>query len=102
MARRYEDKTIPARTKRIVTERTCDLCSAKAAAISGPCADWSKENFDFDVAETEVRYKSGESYPEGGSGTEVVVDICPQCFNDKLMPWLREQGVTVEETEWDW
>ena len=50
----------------------------------------------------EVRQRQGVSYPEGGSGTEIEVDLCPTCFKEKLVPWLRSQGATIEEKEWEW
>jgi len=73
----------------------CDLCKKQSK-----CRDW--ENGAFEVNETEIRYKTGSSYPEGGSGTEIEIDLCPNCFKDKLIPWLEKQGCKVKEREWDW
>jgi len=60
----------------------------------------------YEVNECEVRvyvkHREGENYPEGGSGTEVEVDICPKCFKEKLLPWLESQGVKVERKDWEW
>ena len=30
----------------------------------------------------------------------VEVDMCSQCFETKLVPWLREQGAEPRTTEW--
>jgi len=71
------------------TESTiCDICK-KVHKGSG----WKKETFE--VLETEVRIKTGSSYPEGGSGEDMHFDICPKCFMEKLIPWLKGMG-------WDW
>lgn len=60
----------------------------------------------YEVDECDVRvyvkHKDGESYPEGGSGTEVDIDVCPECFKTKLIPWLESQGVVIERKDLDW
>ena len=53
--------------------------------------DWSKE-LHYEVKETEIRLKTGSNYPEGGSGEETTIDICPECFTEKLIPWVKSQG----------
>jgi uncharacterized protein (DUF2225 family) len=75
---------------------TCDLCGLK---IYQRFNNWDK-GFLI-VAETKVSMKTGNTYPEGGSVTEVGVDICPDCFNEKLIPWLKSQGAKITETEYD-
>ena len=82
--------SVPASTREVVEFVSCDLCGAK---IKGK---------DFDVNEVEVRHKTGWSYPEGGSGVEVSVDMCGKCFDEKLVPWLRSQGIQPNTREWDW
>jgi hypothetical protein len=77
---------------------TCDLCGRESKANHSD--DWGEGNFD--IAETEVRLKVGDSYPEGGAGTEIEFDICPKCFRERLIPWLESQGTKVEEKGWDW
>ena len=74
---------------------TCDLCDKQTKRH-----DWTTGIYE--VAETTVQFKEGTNYPDGGCGTLYDVDICPGCFRDKLIPWLRSQGATVRETEWDW
>jgi hypothetical protein len=49
-----------------------------------------------------VKHRDGENYPEGGSGTEVEIDMCPECFKTKLIPWLESQGVVVQRKDWEW
>lgn len=102
MARVYEDAiepAVPARTVKRFVRRTCDLCGAE----SKRCDDWGSGSHD--IAETEmsvtITHCSGMSYPEGGSGTTVEVDLCPKCFKDRLIPWLESQGAMIETREWD-
>ena len=74
----------------------CDMCGRE-----NPGSDWSTE--DRSVRETEIRYKTGaDLYPESGSGEELRVDLCPECFEQKLIPWLRQQGVAVVPRKWEY
>ena len=95
----YKTEIIPQHTERVLNKRTCDICGRKAETY-----DWGAAMYE--VKETvvcvEVRQRQGVSYPEGGSGTEIEVDLCPTCFKEKLVPWLRSQGATIEEKEWEW
>ena len=95
----YIKKQIPATEEKVLDGITCDLCKELSSHIS-----WGGSIFE--VSETEikisVRQKDGESYPGCGMGTKYEVDICPECFKNKLIPWLESQGCTAEREDWDW
>jgi hypothetical protein len=91
----YKSKVVT-ETKRFFEYVQCDICGRQANDDD----NWNGESYG--VSETEIKYREGASYPEGGSGTEIRVDICPTCFLDKLVPWLKSQGVSIEKKEWDW
>jgi hypothetical protein len=58
----------------------CDICG---------------NNFDIGFSdELEVRYKAVTSYGDGGCSEEIEIDICPECFKEKLIPWVESFGVT--------
>ncbi len=80
---------IPATTKDVVEFITCDLCGEKIATHI------------YEVDEVIVNHRYGESYPEAGFGKETNVDLCGQCFEEKLIPWLRSQGVKPNEEYWN-
>lgn len=94
--RRYE--TVHRQFERVI-EVTCDLCGRTANNL-----DWGGGSFEVNETEVSVtvRQKEGSSYPEGGMGTEHNIDLCPQCFKDRLIPWLRSQGAQISQTDWDW
>ena len=81
----------------ILVETTCDLCGKIAKS-----GKWNSSTYEVNEGEIEVtvRQKDGAAYPEGGHSTEFFVDMCPECFKLKLIPWLKENGATVEEKEW--
>ena len=86
---------IPAKTIEVITAVTCDLCGRK-----GRDGDWAKSLFD--VEDVEISYESGYRYPECGSTEVISYDICPDCFKNKLMPWLKSQGADPEIKDVDW
>ena len=88
--RHMKKVTIPGRIEDRINFVTCDLCGKKI------------EEKTYVVDEVEVRHKIGSSYPDGGSGEETIVDLCGDCFDTKLIPWLSSQGVKPQTNEWDW
>lgn len=80
---------VPATKKDEVDFVTCDLCGRKIGERG------------FDVDEVEVFHREGKSYPGFASGIETSVDMCGECFDDKLVPWLRSQGVEPRTDDFD-
>ena len=97
--RHYIQKQIPAREERVLDKTTCDLCGKEAL-----CGHWKSSLYEVNEVEIEVtvRQRDGQNYPEGGGGTEYIVDMCPDCFKDKLIPWLKSQGCKAKRKDWDW
>lgn len=99
--RRYEEKVVPSTTRTVCVSQECDLCGRKAQR---PDVAWEDSGWCIDETEIEVtvRQKEGSSYPEGGSGTKYIIDLCPACFKNKLIPCLQAMGARIEQMEWDW
>lgn len=70
--------------------RTCDFCQKQMKVGM------------WEIDETTVSCRLGESYPEGGSSINLDIDMCSDCFQAKLIPWIKSQGVEMRETESDW
>ena len=79
----------------------CDLCGKQSEG-----EDWTTGSFEVNQTDisifTRVEYRNGVQYPEGGHGDDYEVDLCPDCFMNKLIPWLKKQGAEIHEKEWDW
>ena len=73
----------------------CDICHVVYNTR------WNRYLSRFDVLETVVKIREGSAYPEAGSGTEHIIDICPDCFKNKLIPFVESFGSRIEETDWD-
>lgn len=90
-----------------VTETACDLCGRTVAGdswdadpgIPDPNFDNSSQHSHADVV---VSLNYGQSYPETGWAIRYEPDICPACFMERLLPWLREQGAKVEPEQSRW
>jgi cytochrome c5 len=84
-----------------IIHATCDLCGAKAvSARPNSENDWSKSQFR--IHDTTLVCRDGTNSPDGGSGSDIVVDLCNACFRSKLVPWLESQGAKIHERKWDW
>jgi hypothetical protein len=96
----YEKRTRPAHEYKHLVSRSCDLCGKKTKSA----IEWSENRYEVNETEISVniKQKEGSNYPEGGNGTEYEVDLCPDCFKDKLVPWLQAQGAQIEKKDWDW
>jgi hypothetical protein len=83
---------VPATTRQVVDRVTCDLCG-----------DVIRKKM-YSAEEVKVNHRIGNSYPEGGSGTDTSFDICGKCFDERLVPWLQSQGANprIEDWDWDW
>lgn len=80
----------PARDEERVYKTTCDSCGEEIREDT------------YEVNEVKVSHKTGHSYPEGGSGEKIIVDLCGKCFDEKLIPFLKSIGANPRTEEWDW
>lgn len=97
--RKYETKMSEPRELKVLTEVSCDLCGKV-----GKNGTWESSYYEKNEVEIEmtVRSREGVQYPDLGYGTDIVVDICPDCFKNTLIPFLKEKGANIKETEWEW
>ena len=82
---------IPASTREVVDCVICDFCK-----------NIIKNYSNYRINDVIVSHKEGDSYPESGFGTEKIFDFCDDCFENKLVKWLAEQGCFPKITEWNY
>jgi len=97
--RHYIVKEEPAKKVSVLNKTTCDLCNKAAKHGHWESSAWEVNETEIEVT---VRQKDGSEYPEGGSGTKYEVDMCPNCFKKKLIPWLESQGCMAKREDWSW
>jgi len=91
----YKKYTVPAREDRILSHVCCDFCGKKSTCN----LDWDGERF-IESVQTELRLT--RFYHDGEGMEKISIDICPDCFKNKLVPWIESQGIKVEEEKEDW
>ena len=93
---KHTEKRAVERIETFVVKVTCDICHEEIRREHDSVGDGCS------AEEVTVEHKTGHSYPEGGSGETVLVDICPKCFDERLVPWLQSQGAEPRKEEWSW
>jgi hypothetical protein len=89
---KYFKKIIkPAEEIDVVDFIACDVCNKKIETTK-----------KFEINEVEIKHRKGNNFPEEGSGTEISFDICENCFNEKVVPFLKGIGCEPRESEWSW
>jgi hypothetical protein len=83
---------VPARKEERFDYMKCELCPSTSRD-----PDWSPGLFE--IAEPRVSLRLGKSYPEGELTKTIYLDICPECFKTKLIPWFRGQGGSTRQTD---
>lgn len=89
--RTYKIITPKVEPREVVDEIKCDLCGAGGGVphnLDG--TNWAALNYDVDA--TMITRETGDSFPEGGTNTIETFDICGDCFENKLKPWMASQG----------
>ena len=97
--RQYETKMVEVERINCVNI-TCDICRMVREGTD----QWESSYYEINetTIEITVHQKKGSNFPDGGSGDEVVIDICPECFKNKLIPWVESYGTKIERKNWDW
>lgn len=96
MAVKREKVSIPAKEEMRQVAVICDSCGKQSKQYDS----WG--NDCYDIEEVKIQYKSGANYPEGGSGDKTVIDLCPDCFQTKLIPAMEAIGIHARKEGWDW
>lgn len=78
----------------------CDMCGKTTNRDKG-VRNWTNKKWRVEKVDT-LHIQEGERYPEASKGDEVNVDLCPDCFRNKLIPWLEQNGVEIEWEKYDY
>jgi hypothetical protein len=81
--------TIPIYTREVTDYKVCDICHNIIEEVGG-----------YDVDEVILQYRNGSSYPAGSFGETESFDICPDCFNDKIKPFIISFGSEPQLKDW--
>lgn len=89
---------IKERETEVIDSVTCDLCKTEFTKASGYEGNIDWQNCGDHSTETTISYKESSHFP-GDYWTDrlIAVHLCPACFLERLVPWLKDQGVEVVE-----
>ena len=89
------EKEVERRYKQTIIDKyICDLCGSQSKD-----ENWAK---GYEVDEIRVSREKGTRYPEGGSIIVETFDICPNCWETKLVPWMKNQNASPRKKEIDY
>jgi hypothetical protein len=93
---------VPATTREFVESVTCDLCGKVFSMADTDSDGINWEHLHDNVAKTGVFIGRGFNCPESTNIEFRDYHVCPECFENKLEPWLKAQGATFTAREIDW
>ena len=92
MTKRYEKVRVdePRFVDKVVA-LICDICGRSAKNPSNDYNDpWNSD--PYTIFKTEIVCEEGTRYPEGVDVKQMSFDICPDCFKNKLVPFIKTFG----------
>lgn len=82
----------------------CDFCGSHRPPFGRWPADRSTAKYEdgnyYREEADRLRLSRGTHFPEGGSGEAWDLDICPACFEQKILPLALEDRRAPRD--WDW
>jgi hypothetical protein len=94
MSIKVEESKVQVVVKKRVAAIKCELCPA-----TGRGDDTWPDDDGGNASRVVVAADIGSVWPEGDFRTTKRLDICPDCFEERLVPWFRSCGGTVREYE---
>lgn len=104
----YKKECIPAQSahvEEVFDSITCDLCGKVRLRKAHPFDERPKmwPDKSSPINRTKIACRIGEvSYEDNeAGGIDIEIDLCPDCFIKKLVPWIKSFGGKPRESEWD-
>lgn len=82
---------------------SCGLCGVvlyTPAPFGKPVLNPNIRKAYGSAAHVQVSLTAGENDTDINAGETYSYDICPQCFEEKLKPWLEGQGALMNVKQW--
>jgi len=78
----------------VLDSLTCDICGKTTNRDN-----WSDK--DFNVNKVTIKLEQGNRYPpDCENGEDITVDICPDCFMTRLVPFFKTFEADIQIKEW--
>jgi hypothetical protein len=83
----YQETT---KTINKLIKTTCDICGNEIKKYTGSTVD-----------DVEISHRIGKQYPENDDTEYYNPDICGDCFESKIVPFLEGLGVTKDYEDYE-
>ena len=112
--RKYEVKETQQIVKKKTVEITCDLCGVNGYAhihnvgIIGDhrtecVVEWKHDEDHYTDVTTTIALERATNYSgEDGSNEYLFFDVCPECFKQELIPFLKSKGAEPQKANYYW
>ncbi len=97
--RNFKTRIIPESKRDELDKLICDICKKEAKY---PNHDWAEQNLGHKTLKTEISLEDSNYFPDGGFGEVIKFDICPECFKNKLIPFIESFGAIPTFKEIDY
>ena len=81
----YKNVTLPPTIAKKFEAVVCDICKKRSET-----SNWDAGSYN--VLDTKVEIREGCAFPEHTDVETKRFDICPDCFLEKLVPFLKSLG----------
>lgn len=96
----------PAIIQTVEDKTICDFCGKEIHTEDSGTSDFNSATLEYTNTKTTKHIKisktDGYKYSDCGSTTVESVDCCYDCWESKVKPWLKSQGIKTQTTETDW
>ena len=93
---------VPQKVDNVFVEAVCDICGKVSKIDDYDGIDWNNGNEVFLEKFVTIKKETKYSYPSGGDGKQEYFEICDECFDDKVVPFLESLGAKKYFKEYDW
>lgn len=103
--KKYEERVtppVPQKVENVFVEAVCDICGKVSKIDDYDGIDWSDDIDGYLKKFVTIKKETKHSYPEGGDCEEEYFEICDECFDNKVVPFLESLGAKKYLKEYDW
>ena len=104
--RKYKEvikPAVPETTQQVFSEGSCDICGKVSTEYDSfnSCFNWSEESY-YHKKMVQIFLENRYNYIDSGSSQKEFFEICPDCFENKVVPFLESLGAKKYTEERDW
>lgn len=101
----YEEIVVPPKpqtTQKKFKSGSCDICGKETKREDDieDTLNWSKGTYQSNMVQ--IFHETKTNYPDGGGSEKEYFEICPDCFDNKVKPFLESLGAKLYNSENDW